>query len=185
MTFVCMVASSCASQDNDVIQPHHQFYWSMDWALGFDIPSDWTASKNQGAIVFSGKKKTPDFFTTLTMQAFASNVSTLEQALTEAYAPLETSKDFVWYFKDPVPIKKQYGMAFFLQVELHESMRMAQGLILSRGNRFLTLVYTAIPEYFPLNLSVYENAVDTLVFGLLKEKNDQVPGFFNTKSTGI
>lgn len=160
---LALAAAACSEPEH---APHqhaseHRLYWHDGLAFGFEVPATWVEHQEGDALVFSGTRDTTAYFTTLVLQV-VSNERTddqdLKTVLEEIVGPTMARHPFSWIEQSPDLIAGRPAARYVFEVELHESLRRKQGLIIDIGDHLVDLSYAATPELYSAGIPIFEHA---------------------------
>jgi hypothetical protein len=131
--------------------------------VSFELPPGWAVTESGAALVFSGPAGSPDYFTTVTLQAaLRTDDQTLDEALAAAHAELTQLPQFAWHFREPALVATRPALRYGLQVELHESLRLKHGVLFDASGTIVNLVFAGTPEVFSTGLPIFEHVLGTV-----------------------
>lgn len=165
LTCLVLLVAGCAQRRPTEAVPTERTYDNPALGVSFLVPEAWVDDTEGAAVVVGGRPGTPDFFTTLTLQAGPvgpGDVADLERVLAASWAHVTSDAPPRILARAPTLAFAQPGLRYLVAFDLHESPRLRVGLLLQHGASVIDLGYVAPRELFTAALPVFERAVDTL-----------------------
>jgi len=165
LTCLVLLVAGCDQRRPPEAAPTERTYDNPALGVSFLVPAAWVDDAEGAAVVVAGRPGTPDFFTTLTLQAGpvgAGDAADLERVLAASWAHVASDEPPYIVARVPTLAGGLPALRYLVAFDLHERPRLRAGLLLSHGASVIDLGYVAPRELFTQGLPVFERAVDTL-----------------------